>query len=152
MASIGVGTFPPRKPTYVPIVLSNHTQFPVTVRTNFNPRSLLHVIIRQTGKPSRIYHGPFSQGIYTPQDVFLYPLEEYRVDFVIWSDIDEPTGLAFSEPGEYTIEISQEIKVPEGEVNGEIEIGTVTVRIDPTPEPFRAFVQALIHDRPRDRI
>jgi hypothetical protein len=135
------------EPVVVPIVLSNHTQFPVTVKTNFNPRSHLHVIIRQEGKPSRTYRGPYRMGIYPVKEYFLYPLDEYSENFIVWGDYEEPTGLAFSEPGQYTIEISQEIGVPEGGVSGEINIGTVSLRIDPTPRQFQAFVEALKNDR-----
>jgi hypothetical protein len=134
------------EPVVVPIVLSNHTQYPITIQTNFVPRSQLHVILRREGMPSRTYYGPHNPGIYSNQDLFLYPLEEHSEAFVIWSDPEDPSGLAFAQPGEYTLEISQTISVLEGNITNELNIGVVTVRIDPTPAEIGPVVKAMIED------
>ena len=140
------------EPVVVPIILSNHTSIPITVRTNFNPRSRLSVTIRQLGQPERIYYGPYSPGTYPMREFFLYPLDEYRSNFVIWSDLNERTGLAFPEPGQYAIELRQEVDIvieprslgkAERVVSGPIVIGTMAILVEETPAPLRGFVDAL---------
>ncbi len=134
------------EPVVAPLVVSNHTRFPISVSTNFIPRSHLTVEIRPEGQRKRRYRGPLQVGFYAPQEFFVYPLEEIEHPFLIWGDNDTPSGLAFPEPGEYTIEMTLRISVPEASISDRIiRFPTFVLEIT-EPEPNLAPLIDTIRD------
>jgi hypothetical protein len=137
------------EPVVIPILLSNHSRFPLTLSTNINPRSMLKVQITASDGNAYEYHGPFQSGLYGPTEYFLYPMEEVSYQFVLWADFDRPDGLAFSDPGLYQIQLDLQIKIvegPNGEMQTRLPLGGVTIKVVPTPEKYAAFVATLKHD------
>lgn len=131
------------EPIVIPIVLSNHTRYPITVETNFNPSSMSKVMIIPSGHRPRKYNGPFISGYYAPSPFFLYPFEEINHDFIVWGDLKSPSDLAISTPGAYTIQLSVDINVPEAKVAGTIPVGAIEINVLPTPEKYRPLIEML---------
>lgn len=136
------------EPIVVPIVMANHTKYPITLETNFHPRSHVTVMIRPEGQQQFRYNGPYMPGVYAPAQLFLYPLDEYHTQLVIWADFDAPGHLAIDKPGTYTIDISVQIAIDESPVSGNIkpEGGTFTITVDPTPKELEPLVTLFKQD------
>ncbi|MCL5270740.1 MAG: hypothetical protein M1457_09385 [bacterium] len=131
------------QPVVVPFVLSNHTRFPVTISTNFIPRSQVSVYIRPEGEAERQFFGPYGSRQYGNRDYPLYPLEEVRHDMLIWSDPARPTGLAFDKPGRYRLRFTIQFSVLEGPFTGQIPLGPVDIVVQPTPPEMAPLVAKL---------
>lgn len=140
-------TFCVGEPVVVPVVLSNHTRFPITVSTNFNPRGYLNVRVRPEGDREHRSLGPSLPGSYPPSSFFFYPYEEYSTQVVLWGDSQDPAGLVFPQAGVYTIQMELTIEVPEGSFRGKLPIGPFTITVQDTPAELAPFVDKLKKDK-----
>lgn len=135
------------QPIEVPIVLVNHSQFPIHLETGFNPRAQLKVMIRPENEQQYQYVGPYMPGFYGPSPIPMYPFDEYHSRIVIWSDLQQPGHLALPKPGRYTITITIQFKVDElkGGTFREMPLagGVFSVEVDPTPKPVEPLVELL---------
>lgn len=134
------------EPIVVPLVLVNHTRYPITVETNFNPRSLLTIAIRPEGESERRFYGPYMKGTYGPSPIFMFPLDEFHYNAVIWSDIDSASHLAISKPGNYTFRISLKVALDESPHGGDLDLGMFTIQVDPTPAELEPVIELLKQD------
>ena len=137
------------EPIVLPLVLINHTRFPITVLTNFFPRSSLKVMIRPEGQAQYRYNGPYMKGFYGPSPIKMYPFDEMHVNLILWADVEMPGYLAFDKPGLYTINVSLQFTVDEGNnVGGELPIdpNPFTVNIEPTPKELEPLIGMLRKD------
>ncbi|MDO8944763.1 MAG: hypothetical protein Q7U75_16395, partial [Desulfobacterales bacterium] len=133
-----------------PLVLVNHTKFPITLLTNFICRSQLKVMIRPEGQAQFRYIGPnVPAAYYAPAPFRLFPMDEYHTYLVIWADWEAPGNLAISKPGTYLIDIRQQIAIDEGTGGGELkyEGGMFSVTVDPTPTALEPLVELLKKDQ-----
>lgn len=154
IAEMPTKTFFVGQPVSVPLVLANHTKYPITLVTNFNFRSMLKVMIRPEGQQSYRYNGPYAvAGYYAPMQYFLYPMDEFRTNVVIWANVEDMNDisgnhLAFPKPGKYTIEVSIRIGIEEGSGGGELPLqdGRFEVEIQPTPKDQEPLVDMLNKD------
>jgi len=131
------------EPVVVPLKISNHTRFPVTLTTNFTPRSMLKVYIRPEGQRERRCLGPNMPGYYAPKEFLLYSLGEIGQPVIIWSDADRPEKLAFSEPGKYRLRITLDALIPEGSKKFTLTFDPIDLTIVPTPPQFVPLVAEL---------
>lgn len=128
------------EPVVLPIVLANHTRFPITMQTNLSMRASLRVDIRPQNMPQRRYYSTYKKGYYPPLDYPLLPYDEMRREIVLWGDADSPDDLAFSEPGIYNVHMTLQITIPEAEIEHELDLSSVDVTIEPTPEALVPLV------------
>lgn len=142
------------QPVVVPLVLANHTKYPITLVTNYNFRSMLKVMIRPEGQQAYRYNGPYAiSGYYAPMQIFLYPLDEVRTNIVLWANIDNMNDLsgnhlAFPKPGKYTVEVAIKIGIEEGAGGGDLQLqdGIFELNIKPTPPDLAPLTDLLTRD------
>ena len=135
------------QPVIFPIIISNHTRYPITIQTSFNPRSMLRVNIRPELSYKRKFAGPYVKGYYPPLNHFIHPLDELHYSFVIWGDLGQETGLAFPEPGRYTVEIQLEFMVVENGFKGRIDLEPVTIEVINPPSEIVPLIEELKADK-----
>ena len=135
------------EPVVIPIRLINHSRSPLHIETNVIPQSYITVTIRQEGKRSRRYEGPYNKGIYMPQVYYLYPLDEVTLKLFMWNDPQSARGLAFDEPGTYFIEMSLKLDIEETKFSGSIQLDTVQLTITPPPTELAPLIDELCQDK-----
>ncbi len=135
------------QPFVVQIWLINHTRHPLTIKTNFIPKSRLNVTVRRRGYSPRIINGPYENGFYADDNHRVYPMQEVSHDLILWGDKNSPNGLVFPEPGNYIVDINQDIHMVEAALEGNLVLGQFELEVLETPEALRPVVSQLInHD------
>ena len=135
------------EPVVVPIELSNHTRFPLTIQTNTIPRGTLKVTVQpQTGR-AYPYYGPYMEGTYAPVNVYLYSLENASLQALIWGDASDKYGLAFSKPGQYTVQMELALDITEADVQSSIKLDPFTLTIVPPPDDIKPIIEELEKNR-----
>lgn len=135
------------EPVSVPIYLSNHTRAPLTIQTNFNPRSKLGVTIQPYGKRAKQYAGPFRRGIYPNNDFYVFPMEEIKKTIAMWSDRADESGLAFPEPGRYIVEMEIQFQIKENGLPGRVNLGKFEIDVVAPPDAIAPFIRELIDNQ-----
>lgn len=121
------------EPLVLGLRLVNHTQFEVTIQTNFHPRGRLEVTIRPEGERAIRNYGPFSPGQYSDLDYPLYPYEEFPMKLMFWADANSPNGLIFPRPGKYFVKLElSQIGARNSEVSGRVPL--IDANYEPVPE------------------
>jgi hypothetical protein len=131
------------EPVAVPVTISNHTRFPLTITTNLAPRSHLKIVIRPENMPARAYYGPWEGGSFPTTDFDMLPLDELNEKILLWADNQQPEGLVFPTPGKYKVEMSLRIAVQGNQVVNTLKIDPVVITIVPTPANMAPLVQIL---------
>ena len=131
------------EPVMIPLVLINHTVHPITLRTNFNPRSALMIMITRENQVPQQYFGPYPPGFYAPLEPPLDPMEEFSTRILIWGDANSDSGLAFPEPGIYTVSIAIKLEVPEASFISQPKFAPIQIKVVPTPPEVAPLVEDL---------
>ncbi len=134
------------EPVAVPLVLSNHTRFPVTIETNFVPVSQLQVYIQPENDREERYPGAHLPELYGTVEIPLRPLASSTTQVHLWADRESSVGLAFEAPGEYRIRIVQTASVKEGGAalrNIQLNYPEFTLRIRETPDELKPLIERL---------
>ncbi len=131
------------EPVVIPIVLVNHMQHPITLRTNFNPRGNLVVTIQRENQAPQPYYGPYKLAIYAPLDIKMDPMEQLDRQLLIWGDGNSDSGLALPEPGTYTVSISIKLEVPEAKFIDQPTFPPFQLRVLATPPALAPLVTEL---------
>ena len=129
------------EPVVVPLTISNHTRFMITLTTNLSPRSHLKVLIRPDKRPSRPYFGPYEIGSYPTTDFEI--LGEINENFLLWADKIQESRLVFDHPGVYIVEMSLQIAVQGDQVVNTLKIEPFQVRVVETPPALAPMIELL---------
>lgn len=141
------------EPLFLGFRLVNHTQFEVTIQTNFHPRGRLEVTVRPEGERALRNYGPFSPGQYSDLDYPLYPYEEFSTTLMFWADANSPNGLIFPKPGTYFVKLElSQIGARNSEVSGRVPmidaayepVSEIEVTVLPPEEATRGMIDELI--------
>jgi hypothetical protein len=131
------------EPFMIPLVLVNHMKYPITLRTSFNPRGDLSIVIQRDNRAPQNYYAHYQPGFYGPLELKLMPMQEVSNRVLIWSDADQPSGLAFPEPGNYTITVSIKLQVPEAKLTREDQFPPIRVQVVPTPAELAPLIDEI---------
>lgn len=120
MESTEPQTFLLGEPVPLRFRLVNHTKNIIVLNLVLDLRTGLDVRIGDGRRPARRYNGPYGPGAYPPLELKLYPLEERPFQVFLWGDLDAPTGMAFPEPGQYSIEFKIRVKVANAAIEADM--------------------------------
>lgn len=131
------------EPYVMRLRLVNHTQFNISASADFSPRGSLDIEIQPPNGRKYRYKGPFPDGKPPQNDYPLFPMEEFPVDIMVWSDPSSPNGLAFSQPGVYQVEVKLlAIGVQHSGRTGELD------PLGPNLQPLPPFTVSVLEPKP----